>query len=165
MLQVFESWGGELSEREFNEFSLPYLTQIAEKVKAELKVIDMDVPMFVFARGSHYALEVLNASPYDVISLDWTISPQSARQRAPSKTLQGNADPCLLYSSKEKIRDTVKEMVAGFGKTKYIANLGHGMYPDHDPEQLKIYLEAIVIIINDREILLQNKFLFGFILI
>ena len=158
MLQVFESWGGDLSEREFNEFSLPYLNRIAEKVKAELKEIDMSVPMFVFARGSHYALKVLNSSPYDVISLDWTISPRQARQSAPSKTLQGNADPCLLYAPKNKIRSAVQEMVSEFGKSKYIANLGHGMYPDHDPEQLKLYLEAIVCCINHREILPLNDF-------
>lgn len=148
MLQVFESWGGELSEDLFNQFSLPYLTQIADKVKAQLREIDALVPMFVFARGSHYALEVLDSSPYDVISLDWTVSPIKAKQRVLNKTVQGNADPCLLYAPKETIRSSVQEMVKGFGKNKYIANLGHGMYPDHDPEHLRAYLEAIVSTIN-----------------
>jgi uroporphyrinogen decarboxylase len=139
-LQVFESWGGELSQKEFNAFSLPYLLQIADKVKSRLG--PEKVPMAIFARGSHYALEDLDKSNYDIISLDWTITPENARKRT-SKVLQGNADPSLLYGEAETIQTAVKEMVAGFGKEKYIANLGHGMYPDHEPEHLKLYLEAI----------------------
>ncbi|KAJ3047845.1 hypothetical protein HDU99_009347, partial [Rhizoclosmatium hyalinum] len=58
--------------------------------------------------------------------------------------VQGNADPSLLYASAEKIESTVKDMLDGFGTSNgYIANLGHGMYPDHDPEHLKAYLTAI----------------------
>jgi uroporphyrinogen decarboxylase len=129
LLQVFESWGGELSPQEFQTFSLPYLRQIATRVKSELKSLDAEVPMFVFARGSHYALELLDETPYDVISLDWTIDPKNARERVKSKTLQGNADPSLLYGTKETIRANVKTMIKSFGKKKYIANLGHGMYP------------------------------------
>jgi uroporphyrinogen decarboxylase len=139
-LQVFESWGGELSPQDFKTFSLPYLSQIAQKVKSRLGVDA--VPMAVFARGSHYALEDLDKTQYDVLSLDWTISPENARKRT-KKVVQGNADPSLLYGEADTIKTAVKEMLKGFGKEKYIANLGHGMYPDHDPEHLKAYLEAI----------------------
>jgi uroporphyrinogen decarboxylase len=116
------------------------LTLIAEQVKERLGADQ--VPMAVFARGSHYALEELDKTAYDIVSLDWTVTPQNARKRT-SKVLQGNADPSLLYGEPETIRKAVEEMVTAFGKEKYIANLGHGMYPDHDPEHLKVYLEAI----------------------
>jgi uroporphyrinogen decarboxylase len=87
------------------------------------------VPMVVFARGSHYAIEGLNVSDYDGISLDWTIHPRLARTKT-SKVLQGNADPCLLYASKNTIQQRVKGMLEAFGpREKYVANLGHGMYP------------------------------------
>jgi uroporphyrinogen decarboxylase len=143
LLQVFESNGGELSKDTFDRFSLPYLNQIATRVKAALQDVKLDVPVCVFARDSHYALEQLDLSPYDVVSLDWTVTPENARQRVKSKTLQGNADPSLLYADKEVIREEVKKMVKAFGKEKYIANLGHGMYPDMDPDHLEAYLIAI----------------------
>jgi uroporphyrinogen decarboxylase len=126
---VFESWGGELSKQEFDTFSLPYLEQIAKRVKDAVEGEGLTIPMAVFARGSHYALESLDMTEYDIVSLDWTISPKDARNRIKTKTLQGNADPSLLYADKDVIRENVRKMVNEFGKNKYIANLGHGMYP------------------------------------
>jgi uroporphyrinogen decarboxylase len=132
-------------------FSLPFLLQIAQRVKEGLG--SDAVPMIVFARGAHYALEDLSKSEYDGMSLDWTVDPESARKRTLGNiTLQGNADPCLLYGNKDTIREYVRNMLRGFGtKERLIANLGHGMYPgnskflkkDHDPEHLRMYLEAI----------------------
>lgn len=92
LLQVFESWAGDLSEDCFNTFSLPYLKRIASEVKAELKKQGVPtVPMVVFAKGAHYALESLAKTEYDVIQIDWTVDPADARKRVgPSKTLQGN---------------------------------------------------------------------------
>lgn len=142
LLQVFDSWSGELSPQDFKTFSLPFLIQIVDKVKERLG--NDAVPMAVFARGSHYGLEDLDKTNYDIVSLDWTISPNVARSKVTSKTLQGNADPSLLYGEPATIQAAVHEMIHAFGKKHYIANLGHGMYPDHDPEHLKVYLEAIV---------------------
>ena len=126
---MFESWGGELSPADFAKFSLPFLKQIAVKVKRALQDVNLDVPMAVFARGSHYALEDLEKTGYDIVSLDWTISPEKARKAIKSKTLQGNADPSLLYAEPDTIRKVAGEMVKAFGKQRYIANLGHGMMP------------------------------------
>jgi uroporphyrinogen decarboxylase len=99
------------------------------KVKKSLKDLGMDVPMAIFARGSHYALGDLENTAYDIVSLDWTIDPLTARKHLKTKTLQGNADPCLLYANPETIRSVTKSMVKSFGKKKWIANLGHGMMP------------------------------------
>ncbi|KAJ3356523.1 hypothetical protein HDU83_000874 [Entophlyctis luteolus] len=145
LLQVFDSNSGELGKNLFDEFVLPGLLEIAERVKEKLAKIDLVVPIIVFARNSHYALESLSTSQYDVIQLDFTISPAFARaQTHGRKVLQGNADPSLLYASPEKIRSEVEKMLDAFGTDRgYIANLGHGMYPDHDPEHLKAYLQAI----------------------
>ncbi|KAI9101195.1 Uroporphyrinogen decarboxylase [Phlyctochytrium arcticum] len=149
LLQVFDSWAGELSPDHFNTFSLAYLKQIPGRVRAALREIDpklAQVPIVVFARGAHYALESLTDIGYDVISLDWTMDPSVSRKRVDSNvSLQGNADPSLLYAPPATIKKAVAEMLEKFGtKERYIANLGHGMYPDHDPEHLRAYLEAIV---------------------
>jgi uroporphyrinogen decarboxylase len=145
LLQVFDSWAGELAPREFRDFALPYLGRIATGVKEAIASRDLaPVPLCIFARGAHYALEDLATLQYDVVSLDWTVAPAQARARCgPHLTLQGNADPCLLYAPRDAIRAQVRDMLGAFGPARHIANLGHGMYPDHDPEQLRHYLEAI----------------------
>merc|ERR1711943_145639 len=108
----------------FEEFSLPYLADNAKRVKAALP--EVTLPMTVFAKGSHYALEALADTEYDTISLDWTMDPASSRLRVgKNKSLQGNLDPCALYGTPERIEEEVQRMVDGFGTQRYIANLGH----------------------------------------
>lgn len=148
LLQVFESNAEYLGPKQFNEFSLPYLRRIASRVKENLRVNGGgevgDVPMTVFAKGAHYALKELADSDYNVIGVDWTVDPVLARnQIGTNKTLQGNLDPCALYSSKETIGKLAKDMVKSFGKTGYIANLGHGIYPDVDPDNLKVFIDSV----------------------
>ncbi|KAI8373884.1 uroporphyrinogen decarboxylase [Blakeslea trispora] len=146
MLQVFESWGGELSPYDFKEYSLPYLRQISTQVKARLAKEELDaVPMTVFAKGSWYALADLSESNYEVVSLDWTVDPAYARQVTGDKVaLQGNMDPTALYGGFDAIREIATRMVHAFGKdSKHIVNLGHGILPTVDPEALKVYLETV----------------------
>lgn len=132
MLQVFDSWAGELSPSSFKSFSLPFLTYISDNVPKRLAELGLErVPMTVFAKGAWYALEDLCKTSYDVVGLDWLHDPAVAYKvaRTYGKTLQGNADPGVLYGGHEAITAVVKEMVAGFGggKQGWIANLGHGM--------------------------------------
>lgn len=115
----------------FKQFALPYLTQIAEKLPGKLKEMGLErVPMTVFAKGAWYALEDLCKTDYNVIGLDWLHEPAATYKLARSygKTVQGNADPGVLYGSRESITAVVEDMVSGFGggKQGWIANLGHG---------------------------------------
>eukprot|EP00946_MAST-07B_sp_MAST-7B-sp1_P002790 g2790.t1 len=85
MLQVFDSWGGQLGPALFAEFSLPYLRQIATGVKAALAADSSlpapnDVPMTIFAKGAYWALEDLARSDFDVLGLDWTMDPTATRR-------------------------------------------------------------------------------------
>lgn len=146
MLQVFDSWAGELSPFDFRTYSLPYIRQIASQVKKRLASEGLPVvPMTIFAKGAWYALEDLADIGYDVVSLDWTIDPQYARRVTKNRVvLQGNMDPSVLYGGEDAIRDTATRMVHAFGKdAKYIANLGHGILPTVDPEALRVYLETV----------------------
>jgi uroporphyrinogen decarboxylase len=133
MIQVFDSWAGELSPSSFKTIALPYLNYIADNLPKRLQELGLErVPMTVFAKGAWYALDTLCDSNYDVIGLDWLHDPAEAYAiaRKKGKTLQGNADPGVLYGGKEAITTVVKEMVAGFGggKQGWIANLGHGTF-------------------------------------
>lgn len=132
IVQIFDSWAGELSPLSFKEFGLPYLTYICDNLPKKLKELGAEVvPMVVFAKGAWYAVEDLCKTRYDVIGLDWLHDPKEAYAIAQkhSKVLQGNADPGVLYGGHEAITKVVKNMVEGFGggKQGWIANLGHGM--------------------------------------
>ncbi len=99
----------------------------------------------MFAKGGHFALEKLSKSGYDVIGLDWTMDPGRARSICGnSVTLQGNLDPCALYAPKAELEQKVKDMGEKFGsKRGWIANLGHGIYPDMDPESMTTLVNAV----------------------
>lgn len=58
-------------------------------------------------------------------------------------TLQGNLDPCALYSSLDELERLVEKMVGDFGREKWIANLGHGIYPDMEPQHLKTFVDSL----------------------
>lgn len=147
ILQVFESWGGELGPAEFNEFSLPYLKQISAGVKDRLKQLGQEqVPITVFAKGSWYALDSLCDAGYDTVSLDWSYDPAEAVKVANNRvTLQGNIDPGVMYGTDEIITAKVEQMISKFGggKSKYIVNFGHGTSPFMDPEKIRHFLKEV----------------------
>lgn len=143
MLQIFDSWASELGPDEFQEFSLPYLTKIADEVPKKLQQLGIEpVPMTVFAKGAWYALEDLDKTNYNVISLDWLHDPEQARKRT-SKVLQGNIDPGVMYGTNDKITEKVSTMIQKFGKQKYIVNFGHGTSPFMSPDKVGHFLSEV----------------------
>ncbi|KAL3458065.1 Uroporphyrinogen decarboxylase [Aspergillus heterothallicus] len=147
LVQVFDSWAGELSPASFKSFSLPYLSYISANLPRRLKEMGLEVvPMTVFAKGAWYALEDLCESGYNVVGLDWLHDPAEAFRIANGRvTIQGNADPGVLYGGREAITKAVENMAQGFkkGKQGWIANLGHGVTPFVKPDDLKFFFEEI----------------------
>lgn len=145
LVQVFDSWAGELDPATFNEFALPYLRQLAARVDQGLKEAGLpSVPKTVFAKGAWWALDALCESGYQVVGLDWTHDPLEAMNVAKGRvTLQGNMNPAWLITSREVITEQVTRIISGFGggKKGYIINLGHGIFPEVDPEMLKWFFE------------------------
>ena len=137
LVQVFDSWAGEMSPTTFRDFALPCLKKIAAELPRRLAALGVErVPMVVFAKGAWFALEELCGAGYDVVGLDWTHDPADAMRVAGGRVvLQGNADTGMLYGSREAITKEVERMVKGFGggKKGWIANLGHG---NPDPYEL-----------------------------
>lgn len=145
LLQLFESHAGILGPATFAQFALPYIRQIATRVKDDLIQKGLQpVPMIIFAKDAHYALSELSQSGYEVVGLDWTVDPVNARKQVgQGVTVQGNLDPCALYASPDQISDSVRVMLEAFGTQRYIANLGHGMYPDMNPDHLRAFVDAV----------------------
>lgn len=150
LLQVFDSNAGDLAPHHFEEFSFPTLKRISAGVREKLQAQNIEaVPMILFAKGANYAIDTLaEEAGYDVLGLDWCIEPSKARALAGGKVaLQGNLDPNVLYGGKEAIDREVKRMCGEFrvdGKTKaWIANLGHGITPGVDPEDLRFFFQCM----------------------
>ncbi|CZT02991.1 probable uroporphyrinogen decarboxylase [Rhynchosporium graminicola] len=148
IIQVFDSWAAELSPDAFKEFSQPYLAYISENLPKRLKEKNLElVPMVVFAKGAWYALDDLCNLGYQVVGLDWLQDPAEAVKIRGNRpvVLQGNADPGILYGTRENITATLEKMIAGFGggKQGWISNLGHGITPGVNPDDLKFYFQEI----------------------
>jgi len=143
LIQVFESHAGILGPGLFEKFALPCLKRISKEIKDRLQASGSEVPpLVIFAKDAHFSLEQISNSGYDVMGLDWSVRPAEGRKRT-NITLQGNLDPCALYSPKEELERLTEEMLRGFGTQKLVANLGHGIYPDMDPVHVNHYINAV----------------------
>lgn len=136
MLQLFDSWAGILSPDQYNEFSLKYLSKICDAVN--------EVPMTVFAKGAFFAREEMGKLNCNTIGLDWTMEIEESRKLiGNNKTLQGNIDPCVLYSDFATIKKETEKMLRAFGPHRHIANLGHGVYPDVEKNKVKCFVDTV----------------------
>ncbi|KIJ70464.1 hypothetical protein HYDPIDRAFT_105194 [Hydnomerulius pinastri MD-312] len=145
LLQVFDSHAGDLSSHDFETFSLPYLTQIAQKVREGLKEQNLSpVPLTLFAKGAPPALAA--KAGYNVIGLHWANDPRDPTIPK-DVVLQGNLDNAVLLSGEEAITREVQRMCQQFREARpqggWIANLGHGMLPEVDPENAKIFFQQV----------------------
>ncbi len=140
-LMVFDTWGGVLSGPCYQAFSLDYMSEIVAGVKQEAP----HIPITLFTKGGGQWLEAMAVSGCDALGLDWTTDIANARHRVGNRVaLQGNLDPCVLYSSPEGIRQEVKNILDQFGSHPgHVFNLGHGMYPDMSPEHMQVLVDAV----------------------
>ena len=136
VVQIFDSWAGILSAEYYNEFSLKYISKICNVVS--------EVPKIVFAKDAHFARKEFSKLNCEVIGLDWTMDISESRKLiGETKTLQGNADPCLLYADFSTIKKETEKMLRTFGPTHHIANLGHGLYPDIEVDKVKCFVNTV----------------------
>ena len=137
VVQLFDSWGGLLSPKDFEEFSLKYLRQIIGALKEEVLTI-------IFSKGAWFALEEIAATGVNGVGIDWCIKPQLARKIAgPGIILQGNLDPARLLSPVPVIKKEVKKMLNAFGGQRHIANLGHGILPNTPVDHAKAFIDTV----------------------
>jgi uroporphyrinogen decarboxylase len=142
-LMVFDTWGGLLPPDLFHEFSLRYMTQIAQLLQSDN--VARAVPLILFSKGANSHLEALADTGCAALGLDWTIRLGDARSRVGSRVaLQGNLDPSVLLASPEAIRNEVQKALDSFGPHPgHVFNLGHGITPDVDPEHLGVLIDAV----------------------
>lgn len=135
MVQIFDSWAGILPPEQYKIFSLPYISKICDAIE--------QVPITVFAKDAYFARSEMSKLNCEVVGLDWCMDITESRAFIPNKTLQGNFDPCNLYADKKTIKFQTEKMLRSFGCQKYIANLGHGLYPDIEADKVKYFIDVI----------------------
>ena len=142
-VQIFDTWGGVLGPREYQNFSLDYMSRI---VKGLIRENDgRKVPMILFTKNGGQWLEAMADSGADALGLDWTTDIGEARQRVGSRVaLQGNMDPSVLYASPATIRAEVARILDCYGEgSGHVFNLGHGIHQFVDPENARIFVESV----------------------
>ena len=142
-LMIFDTWGGVLTPRDYEEFSLRYMRKIIAGLTHEAE--GRKVPVVMFTKGGGLWLEAMAESGADALGLDWTVDIGVARARVGDKVaLQGNMDPCVLYASPERIRQEVATILAAYGKgTGHVFNLGHGIHQHVTPENAAAFVDAV----------------------
>ncbi|MEC4806994.1 MAG: uroporphyrinogen decarboxylase [Jaaginema sp. PMC 1079.18] len=139
VVQLFDSWAGQLSPQDYETFALPYQQQVFRQVKAQ----HPEAPLILYISGSAGVLERMGQSGADIISVDWTVDMAEARQRlGPDMKVQGNMDPGVLFGSKEVIRDRILDTVRKAGPKGHILNLGHGVLPGTPEENVACFFET-----------------------
>ncbi len=139
VVQLFDSWAGQLSPQDYDTFALPYQQRVVEQVKAT----HPDTPLILYISGSAGILERMGKSGVDIISVDWTVDMAEARQRLGYKmNVQGNMDPGVLFGSQEFIRDRILDTIRKAGNRGHIFNLGHGVLPGTPEDNVRFFFET-----------------------
>lgn len=130
--QIFDSWVGALNIQDYRTFIKP----VMEKIFTELK--EENVPLIMFGVGASHLANEWHDLPLDVVGLDWRLPINEARERGISKTVMGNLDPAILLAPWEVIEERAKEILdQGMELPSHIFNLGHGVFPQVNPDTLK----------------------------
>ena len=134
-LQLFDSWAGALDADLFERYTMPRLKRICDEVKG--------APLIVFAKGAGWQMDRLSTLSCAALGVDWHMPVAEARKRAPHHVLQGNLDPSVLYGSEAEVRSATQRMLSDFGRGNHVVNLGHGVYPDIDPDRVRAFVDEV----------------------
>ncbi len=139
VVQMFDSWAGELSPQDYETFALPYQQQVVRQVKET----HPDTPLILYISGSAGLLERMGKSGVDIVSVDWTVDMAEARQRLGKEMkVQGNVDPGVLFGSQEFIRDRILDTIRKAGNWGHILNLGHGVLVGTPEDNVRFFFET-----------------------
>ncbi len=137
VIQLFDTWAGDLTRSDYEEFALPYTQKIFEAVGTR-------VPRILYVNGAANILESMARSGADVLSIDWRIPIAEARRRVGGKlALQGNLDPCLLLGDRERLLRNAEDILRQAGPAGHIMNLGHGILPPTPVENARAFIDFV----------------------
>jgi len=149
LIQIFDSWAGHLSPRDYEEFASPYQKMILDKVKKNYP----DIPTVIYIKHSGALIERMAGTGADVVSLDWTVDMAEGRARISNGRaaaglkgpggVQGNLDPAILMGNQDMIKERAEEILRKAGPTGHVMNLGHGIEACTSEENAHFFVETV----------------------
>ncbi len=138
-VQVFDSWVGCLSARDYRAFVLPYTRKLFDDLR------ELDVPRIHFGTNTGMLLEAMRSAGGDVFSVDWRIPIDEAWRRVGhDRAIQGNLDPAVLLAGSDVIETETRDIVDRVdGREGHVFNLGHGVLPDTPVEHAKAVVDLV----------------------
>lgn len=138
-IQLFDSWAGALSARDYGDLVLPHSTKVLDMVT------EYDVPRIHFGVGTGELLGLMQSAGATVMGVDFRVPLSEARKRlAVDAPLQGNLDPAVLFARPDVVERKVAEVLAQAADLPgHIFNLGHGVPPDTDPDVLTRVVDLV----------------------
>ena len=149
LIQIFDSWAGHLSPRDYDEFAAPYQKMILDTIKEKYPT----VPTVVYIKHSGALIERMASTGVDVVSLDWAVDMAEGRERIANGRakagisgpggVQGNLDPGILFGDFATIKDRAEEILKKAGPTGHVMNLGHGIEAATPEENAAYFIETV----------------------
>jgi uroporphyrinogen decarboxylase len=138
-VQLFDSWAGALSRRDYRDFVLPHSRRVLEGLAGA------GVPRIHFGVGTGELLGSMAEAGADVIGVDWRVPlDEAARRTGGTHPVQGNLDPAVLFADPASVEAEVRRIVAeGRRAPAHVFNLGHGVLPETDPDVLTRLVELV----------------------
>jgi uroporphyrinogen decarboxylase len=133
VVQLFDTYASVLPPAEYERYVLPLHREI---------LADLDAPSIVFVRNMAGKLDLLADSGADVVSLDWSVEMNEAREQLGDIPVQGNLDPTALFGSQDAIAEETRKIVDQAGPAGHILNLGHGIHPETPVESVQTFVET-----------------------
>ena len=137
VVQLFDTWAGELTRRDYDTFALPVVQRIFSEIGNR-------VPRILYINGCANILESMAGSGAEVLSIDWRLPIADARARVGDRVaLQGNLDPCTLLGTAANLTATAEEILKQAGPLGHIFNLGHGILPPTPVENARTLIDFV----------------------
>ena len=137
-VQLFDSWAGATSPADYQAHVMPYSSTVLAAAG------ELGVPRIHFGVGTGELLGLMGDAGADVVGVDWRVPLSEGVRRVGGRVVQGNLDPSLVFAPTEVMLERATEVVeAGRAAPGHIFNLGHGVIPSTDPDQLKRLTEFV----------------------
>ena len=142
VIQIFDSWANILNSEELIEYSINYTKSLIDALKKDQ--VTANIPVILFSRDPQCNAETLINTSADCISLYWGMNKFDLDKANGKIAIQGNLNPAILLESKDIIKKETYKILEKFkGFPGYVFNLGHGITPDIDPDNIKYLTELV----------------------
>jgi len=140
VIKIFDSWAGALSGQDMIKYSFDPMNKIASEVKKR----HPKIPIIVFPRGVGGGYELFSkVEQFSALAIDSAVPAPWAANLQDNITIQGNLDPLLLVSGGKKLKTEVEYLIHHLNNKRFVFNLGHGITPDADPNNVSRLVEYV----------------------